>query len=60
MTDNVDIIYDPHAEWESECVKWRGRVLVGEKRHYCFDWDGLPVDETTEEFDCCHCFDEDD
>ena len=60
MTDTVGIIYDPRAEWESECMKWRGRVLVGEKRHYCFDWDGLPVDETTEEFDCCHCFDEDD
>lgn len=36
----------------------RGRVLTGEMAHYCFDWDGLTVDETTpDELDCCHCFD---
>jgi hypothetical protein len=47
--------HDP--EWVAECLKWRGRVLVGKQAHYCYDWDGLPVDETTDEFDCCHCVD---
>lgn len=27
-------------------------------RHYCFDWDGMTVDETTPaEMSCCTCFD---
>ena len=43
-------------EWALECHKYRGRVLIGEKSHYCHDWDGLPVDETTTEFDYCSCF----
>lgn len=43
------------AEWAAECIKWRGRVLTGKKAHACFDWDGLPVDETTPEIDLCHC-----
>lgn len=40
------------AMWEAECMKWRGRVLTGEHAHYCFAWDGLPVDETTPEWPC--------
>jgi hypothetical protein len=40
------------TEWEQECLKWRGRVLTGRYAHYCFDWDGLPVDETCPEWDC--------
>ena len=47
------------ALWERDCKKWRGKVLTGEKRHWCADWDGLPVDETTEEFSCCTCWDDD-
>jgi hypothetical protein len=47
-------------EWVEDCMKWRGQVLTGKFWHWCFDWDFLPVDETTsEEFDCCHCFDND-
>jgi len=45
------------AEWDADCLRWRGRVLTGERAHWCFDWDGLPVDETTPEMACCHCFD---
>jgi len=43
-------------EWFDDCKKWRGRVLEGYYRHWCFEWDELPVDETTPEFDCCLCF----
>lgn len=45
-------------EWQEDCRKWRGVVLHGEKAHWCYDWDGLPVDETTPEFSSCTCFDE--
>lgn len=43
--------------WEEECMRWRGRKLTGKFQHYCHDWDGLPVDETTEEFLACTCYD---
>ena len=39
-------------EFEVDCLHWRGRVLVGRYAHYCNDWDGLPVDETTPEWPC--------
>lgn len=42
--------------WVEDCYKWRGAVLTGKYRHWCHDWDGLPVDETTPEWDCCSCF----
>lgn len=37
-------------------MKWYKRILIGEKRHWCFDWDELPIDETCDEIECCHCF----
>lgn len=29
--------------------------LTGKYKHYCFEFDGLPVDETMEEFVYCNC-----
>ncbi len=43
------------TEWEKDCRRWRGRVLVGMNRHWCPDWDFLPIDETTSEIDGCTC-----
>ena len=43
------------TDWKEDCLRWRGRVLTGKLAHWCFDWDLLPVDETTPEFDCCTC-----
>lgn len=43
-------------QWEKECEREHGRVLVGEHKHYCYDWDGLPIDETCKEWDSCTCF----
>ncbi len=59
MTDLERFVSDPR--WLSECNKWRHRVLTGNRSHYCFYWDGLPVDETCEnEWPCpCAQFDED-
>ena len=44
--------------WIADCMRWHGKVLTGAKAHWCFDWDELPVDETTSEFDCCTCYPE--
>lgn len=43
-------------DWKEDCLKWHKRVLTGEKSHWCYDWDGLPVDETTPEIDGCTCY----
>jgi hypothetical protein len=43
-------------EWHEDCMKWWGCILVGEKGHWCWDWDELPIDETCKEFEFCHCF----
>lgn len=49
---------DALEEWRADCLKWRGRVLDGKLSHWCVEWDGLPVDETTEEWACgCYDFD---
>jgi hypothetical protein len=42
-------------DWIADCLRWRGRVLTGERRHWCPEWHYLPVDETTEEFVKCRC-----
>lgn len=44
--------------WIADCMRWRGVVLTGEFAHWCWDFDGLPMDETCErEWDCCTCWD---
>ncbi len=46
-------------DWKIDSLKWRGEVLKGEYAHWCHEWDGLPVDETTDEFTACTCFPDD-
>lgn len=42
--------------WEEDSMRWWGRVLTGKHRHWCPDWDFLPIDETVgPEYDCCTC-----
>lgn len=44
------------TDWEIDCLTWRGEVLTGEFSHWCYDWDGLPIDETCGEWPCaCYC-----
>lgn len=45
-----------NAEAEAECIKWRGRILDGQYFHFCDDWDGLPIDETTIGEWPCYCY----
>lgn len=49
MTERTQEIMDG---WEADCLKWRGRILTGKRSHWCYDWDMLPVDETTPEWPC--------
>lgn len=42
--------------WVHDCERHRGRILFGAFSHWCAEWDFLPVDETTPEFDACLCF----
>ena len=55
MTDPAIPLID-RPDWRADCLRWRGKVLTGKRAHWCWDWDGLPVDETTCEFECCTCW----
>ena len=42
--------------WARECTFFHGRILEGEKNHYCPEWDYMPIDETCEmEIEACSC-----
>lgn len=43
---------DIEDDWDNDCIKWRGIILCGKYRHWCNDWDGLPMDETCKEWPC--------
>lgn len=46
---------ETRPEWSEDCLRLRGRVLTGKWAHYCWDLDGLPIDETCPEFSFCTC-----
>jgi hypothetical protein len=46
---------DISEEWNKDSKRWRGAVLTGLHAHWCIDWDGLPIDETSIEYPCV-CF----
>ena len=41
------------SQWEDDCREFRGDVLTGQHGHWCWEYDGLPVDETCSEWPCC-------
>lgn len=43
------------TQWDQDCMRWHGRLLTGQRAHWCPDWDFLPVDETTAEISACTC-----
>lgn len=47
--------FKPESEWNDDCMKHHGRTLIGKKAHWCWDWDCMPIDETTPEIDGCAC-----
>jgi len=46
------------TEFEQDCLPFWGKVLTGKYRHYCDEFDGLPIDETCFEFQFCLCFED--
>lgn len=42
-------------DWIRDCIRFHGKVLTGEKGHWCWDYDDLPIDETCEEYENCIC-----
>ena len=58
-TDDPKKMTDEDFEiiWAKECMLFYGRILTGKKRHYCPEWDFMPIDETCEfEFEACTCY----
>jgi hypothetical protein len=46
------------ADWDEfneDCMEFYGQILTGEFRHFCPDWDYLPIDETCYTFEHCLC-----
>ena len=44
------------AAFDRECLEEFNVTLTGKYRHFCWDWDFLPIDETCPEFDACVCY----
>ena len=56
MSLHSNISSKTEQEWKEHCLSCYGVVLVGKYRHYCPDWDLLPIDDTCiAEFACCTC-----
>lgn len=50
--DNYDATFGKKAQDKDQAIF---DSLTGKFRHWCPDWDGMPIDETMDEFDCCTC-----
>ena len=47
------------TELDEEAIKIYGEPLTGKYKHFCMEFDGLPIDEHSSEFAYCSCFEED-
>lgn len=43
------------TEFEEDCLRYHGRILTGLYKHFCPDWDDLPIDDTCAEYESCTC-----
>jgi len=50
-----DLFHGCSADWVADSYRWRGTPLLGEHAHWCDEWDGLPIDETSIEWPCQCC-----
>ncbi len=48
------------TQFEEDCMHFHGKILTGIHKHYCPEYDYLPIDETCTEFEYCMCEWEDD
>ena len=42
-------------DFEQDCLHFYGKMLEGKYKHYCPDFDYLPIDETCFEYQFCKC-----
>ena len=47
---------NPISEFDQDCLDIYGKTLTGKYKHFCLEFDGLPIDETCFEFKYCDCF----
>jgi hypothetical protein len=45
------------TEFDQDSLDIHGTILTGKYKHFCNEFDGLPIDETCIEFAYCLCFD---
>ncbi len=45
------------TEFDQDCMQMWGKLLTGKHKHYCCEWDYLPIDETCYEYFACMCYD---
>lgn len=57
IADGALAVLTSSPDWVEDCARWRGRLLTGRFRHWCEDWDGLPVDDTCPEWPCACVWD---
>ncbi len=46
---------DYSEDWIRDSIKYWDKVLIGNKSHWCYEWDDLPIDETCKEYESCIC-----
>jgi hypothetical protein len=46
------------SEFDRDSLRFHKRILTGSKKHFCPEWDFMPIDETCKEFECCLCYPE--
>lgn len=43
------------TEFEKDCMAYHGKILTGKYKHFCPDWDDMPIDDTCFEYQFCTC-----
>lgn len=56
-TNSVDF---PLSELDQDAIQMYGKPLTGKYKHYCCEFDYLPIDEHSFEFKFCDCWSESD
>lgn len=42
-------------EFDEDCLQIYGKILTGKQKHFCPEFDYLPIDETCFEYQFCTC-----
>lgn len=56
MKELANEMNNPMSEFDQDSLHFHGHLLTGKYKHFCNEFDGLPIDETCIEFAYCLCF----